>query len=84
MRTEQGRAALHFGSSNDGPGQHSATGDRTPACVQLDKPLQTEAQTQQTLLANETSGGGGQCCRMTQRRVRELRGGHLVHVLTRR
>ena len=51
MRTEQGRAALHFGSSNDGPGQHSATGDRTPACVQLDKPLQTEAQTRQTLLA---------------------------------
>ena len=58
MRTEQGRAAPHFGSSNDGLGQHSATGDRSPARMQLDNPLQTEAQTRQTLLANETSGDG--------------------------
>lgn len=84
MRTEQGRAALHFGSSNDGLGQHSATGDRSPARMQLDNPLQTEAQTRQMLLANETSGDGGRCCRVTQRRVRELQGGHLIHVLTRR
>ena len=26
----------------------------------------------------------GRCCRVTQRRVRELQGGHLIHVLTRR
>ena len=57
MRTEQGRVAPRFGSSDDGPGQHSPLGTgRLPACSW--QPMQTEPQARQTLLANEASGAG--------------------------